>query len=302
MITVKKYPSLRYPGEKETVGLFSEGTVYIQEKVDGSNFRLKRDGDELVFGSRNTEGEGMNEDQFEDPIQFAEERVDKSGLLSVEEMFGQPVVYFAEAMMPHTLSYDWADTPELVGFDVWLTEDEEFAEPRQAKEAFKKIGVPFAPILDVIDASEWDNYDFEVPQSAYGDVKAEGVVFKNPEQGVYGKYVREEFKEKNNKTFGKPKKYQESGAEKLSYQYITESRIEKQIYKMRDEEGKEVRMEMMAEGLPQNVIEDFVEEEGLNVFMEENYEIDLGEFRSVTSSRCANVLRRVVDEKVKEKL
>jgi len=301
---MKKYPSLRYPGEQETVGLFSEGTVLIQEKLDGANFRFKRDGDELVFGSRRTEGEGMNKDQFEDPIEFVRERVDEAGLLYVEEMFGQPVVYFGEAMMPHTLSYEWADTPGLVGFDVWLTEDEEFAEPRQAKKAFGKIDVPFAPILDVIEASEWDEYDFEVPQSAYGDVQAEGVVFKNPDTETYGKYVREDFKEKNKQKFGASSKKELSDTQLLAEEYVPPARVRSVAHKLVDEgdtEWTELKMEMMRD-LPEAVIRDMADEEAGNIFMEESKEIDIGDFRSEVSSRCAAVLRQMIDEKIQEEL
>jgi len=36
--------------------------------------------------------------------------------------------------------------------------------------------------------------------------------------------------------------------------------------------------------------------------MNENWKIGIGEFRSIVSSRCAEVLRREVDKKVKEEL
>ncbi|EGQ44271.1 MAG: hypothetical protein J07AB43_00370 [Candidatus Nanosalina sp. J07AB43] len=58
-------------------------------------------------------------------------------------------------------------------------------------------------------------------------------------------------------------------------------------------------MEMMRE-LPEAVIRDMSNEEAGNIFMHENFEVNLHDFRSITSSRCAEVLRRMIDEQVQD--
>lgn len=301
---MKKYPSLNYPGDSGTEGLFTEGIIVIQEKLDGANFRFTWEPEDgITYGSRRTWGDGLNKEQFHDPIRYVDSHADREALSEQHDEHGQ-LVYFGEAMLPHTISYDWEETPDFLGFDVWSVEAQEFLPVNQTYHLFEEIGLPKAPLIDKVNADNWDDYDFEVPESQYFDGKAEGVVFKNHTTDVYAKYVREDFKEKNKKTFGKPKKYQESGAEKLAYQYITEARIEKAAYRLRDEgewDYDSLKMEMMRD-LPEEVIRDMADEEAGNVFMEENWEIDTQEFRSVVSSRCAEVLRRMIDRRVKEEL
>lgn len=299
---MKRYPKLRYPGEEETRGLFADGEVIIQEKLDGANFRFTwTPEDGLTFGSRRTWDEGLNEEQFSEAIWYVDSYVDRELLESQYEECGQ-LVYFGEFMDPHTISYDWEETPEFVGFDIWLLDEERFMEPEAATIAFGSINLPTSKIIDVIDAEDWEDYDFEVPKSEYYDGLAEGVVFKNHDTGVYGKFVREDFKEKNKKTFGASKSQQQSGEEKLAYQYVTEARIEKAAHRLVDEgDYTDLRMEMMRH-LPEAVIRDMAEEEAGNIFMDENWEVDIGNFRSIISSRCAEVLRRMIDRRIKEEL
>jgi len=299
---METYPKLRYPGEEATQGLFASGSIVIQEKLDGSNFRFTWEPDTgFTFGSRRTEGEGLHRDQFADAIEYVEENVSEVELRSQHNEFGK-LVYFGEFMNPHTISYDWEGTPDFIGFDVWSEDAQNFLTTGLVQSLFDGLDLPTAPIVTTVSADEWDDYDFECPESEYYDGKAEGVVFKNHTTDTYGKYVREDFKEKSKQTFGPSKKSSLNDTERMVYAYITEARIRKAIYRLQDEEGKKIRMEMMAEGLPQEVISDFVDEEGFNVFMNENWKIGIGEFRSIVSSRCAEVLRREVDKKVKEEL
>lgn len=305
---MKRYPKLRYPGEPETEGLFADGTVYAQEKLDGANFRfmLEEHLDEqfhtedrdFVFGSRNVVYKNGKDEskQFSHAIEYVRENIEPSWIQLLEAGVDQPIVLFGEAMHPHTLEYDWDAAPSVVLFDVWQVEDEEWLHPEKVAVACQMMEFPHAPIVEKIDCEDLDGYEFEAPRSAFGDVKAEGLALKNPDTGVRGKWVREDFKEKAKETFGKSKGQQESGAERLSYQYITNQRIRKNAHKLVDEgEWDGLQMEMM-EDLPEAVIRDMADEEGGNIFMEENWEVDIADFRSMTSSRCAKVLKKMINE------
>jgi hypothetical protein len=307
---MKKYPKLKYPDHDKSSGLFADGTIFVQEKLDGANFRFCReshlddqfhtDDRAIVFGSRNVAFKNQKDEskQFKEPIRYVREQVNADDIQSIENTLGGAVTVFGEAMTPHTLTYNFSDIPAFVGFDMWDESRHRFVPPSDAKHFIEQVlGLDFSPILDKVPAEEWDDYSTQVPQSAYGDVKAEGLVLKNPTTNVWSKMVREDFKEKNKKTFGKPKKHQESGAEKLSYQYITNARIKKQVHKLIDEgDWNSMQMEMMEE-LPEAVIRDMAEEEAANILMNENWEVDIGDFRSITSSRCARVLRKMINEK-----
>jgi len=59
---------------------------------------------------------------------------------------------------------------------------------------------------------------------------------------------------------------------------------------------------MKVERQTEKVIEKMAKEEAENIFMEENWEIDTGETLSIVSNRCSEVLRRMIDQKIKEEL
>lgn len=314
---MKRYPKCRYPGEEETKGVFREGDVYVQEKLDGGNGRFmhERHLDEqfqtedrgLVFGSRNVVYKNDKDvaNNFEQCVEYVREQVDPDQVAIEEQERDGEFVFFGEYMVPHTIQdYDWENIPRFIGFDVWNERTERFMHPETARDIFHNLGLEYAPIIEVCDASDWgegntrfhnNDGSLTVPESEYGDVRAEGFMFKNPTTEVYAKYVREDFKEKNNKTFNSTG-YDPSGAEKLSHEYVTNARIEKQIHKLVNEEGWDYCMEMMEE-LPEAVIRDMAEEEAGDIFMENSYEVDLHEFRSTVSGRCANVLRKVINQR-----
>jgi len=311
-----KYPKLRYTNHEDSKPLFEEGEIVVQEKVDGSNFRftLEENLDEqfhteerdLVFGSRNVQYKNPKDEskQFGAPISYIRDTITRDDVLSLQDTFAGRLTFFGEAMLPHTLSYNFGDIPAFVGFDVYNESTKRWLNRENVEFTFDKLGIDVSPILDTVPAREFDEFTIVVPESEYGDVKAEGLAFKNYETQTFAKYVRPTFKEKNVQTFGKPKKHQETGAEKCSYQYITSARIRKTAHKLIDEgPWSSLQMEMMAprdgyDGLPQAVIRDMAEEEAEAIFLEENYEMDIGEFRSLTSKRCARILRQMIDEEL----
>jgi len=326
---MKKYPKLSYPNDTETNGIFDDGTVYITEKLDGGNgrFTLERniedeyhtDERDIVFGSRNVVYKNKSDEtkQFADPMQYVRENVFLDQLRHYDEEYGGLVI-FGEFMEPHTIQeYDWDKWKgTFVGFDVWSIEESRFLPPKNTYTIFDAIGIPTAPLLAEVDVDDWNDGQTQFhtddgewpedeswcPTSAFGDVKAEGLVLKNPTTDVYAKLVRSSFKETNDKTFNS-KPSEPSGHEKLLYNYVTNARIRKAVHRMIDEgDWNEPQMEMMADGLPREVIVDMIDEEGENIFMGENYTVDLSDFRSDLSGRCATVLRKMVNENIENNL
>lgn len=280
---VKNYPSLNYPNQPETDGLLAEGEVEIQEKLDGANFRFAlRDG-ELIFGSRNQWGHEIHEDQFEEPIEYIRENLNKEYLKNYQQDKGQ-VVIFGEAMIPHQIDYN--DPPAFVGFGVWHTEEKTFLDVDNAHLLISKLHLPEVPVVDWVDVEDWDDYELEIPESQFYDGPAEGVVLKNLSNGVTAKYVSDEFRE-NKGTTPSPT----SETDRLAHELLAESRVKDVAYSMVNEgEYEGLQMEMMKD-LPSEAIRDAAEEEMGRVIMEENIEIDTAAFRSAASSKCASVLR-----------
>src|SRR5690349_17818215 len=92
----KKYTDIIRLGHKNTLGVLNEGdNIIVQEKIDGANASLRRDGDVIRAYSRNKElSEDNNLGGF---YQFAQS-------LDVEEL-KHDLIYFGEWTNPHKVKY-----------------------------------------------------------------------------------------------------------------------------------------------------------------------------------------------------
>ncbi|ELZ25476.1 hypothetical protein C475_10609 [Halosimplex carlsbadense 2-9-1] len=207
-----------------------------------------------------------------------------------------PFVLFGENMVAHTLEYD-RETPQFLGFDVWQAEEERFLPFGDAEFVFESIGLRTVPVVERRDATAFgDEYgrgadlDYEIPESAYREGRAEGVVLRNDERGARAKVVAEAFRERHESADDEP----ETDTERLVDRYCTERRIEKAAHRLVDEgEWAQLRMPMM-EDLPMAVVDDIFAEEHREI-AREDWEIDAAELRSRVSSRCAPILQDRVD-------
>jgi len=283
-----KYPKIKRVGSPENKGIFQAGTVVVEEKLDGANFRFGWDSelDKLRFGSRNVE--------LTDRDNYGDFEMAVRTVRAIEKLLEPDYIYFAEYMIPHTIKYDWSKTPTLVGFDVYDTIKCRFLDHEEAKEMFKNIFIEFVPIIDVRDAEEItpDYLDKVIPQSKYYNGLAEGVVFKNYSSQLFAKLIAEQFKEVNRMTFGGSKKQVRTPEEYLLEKYCPPRRIEKIIQKLVHEYNMPLDMSMMKE-LPKAVFEDIAEEEAKNI-LRENITVNLQRFRKMVAKRCVNVLQREI--------
>jgi len=280
-----RYPKIFRIGHEETQGIFDEGYVTVEEKVDGANVRWMYDPeqDRIRFGSRNRELTDLKD--FRQFKKFGDwvRQLDPDDLVPGN-------IYYAEFMIPHTIPYNWRKTPMLVGFDVF---NGVFMNHEEAIEQFKQIDVEFVPVIDVIKADEIDERYLEkvIPESRYYSGVAEGVVFKNYKLQKFTKLVSEGFREINQQVFGKGKKYARSPEEFIIEKYIPPRRVEKVVYSLMDE-GFELNMKLMNE-LPKRVWNDVVIEEGANI-LNENLTINLKKLRKTIPKRCVNVIQRLM--------
>lgn len=252
-----KYSKIYRIGEK-TRGIFYEGKIVVEEKMDGANVRFCYDSeqDRIRFGSRRIElTDAKDFGQFKKFAEWIKQ-------LRPDEL--EPdFIYYAEYMIPHTIKYDWNKTPLLLGFDV-LTSDkygEKFVDYNVAKKLFEYIDIDFVPVIDVTDAKEItkEYLDKIIPESRYYNGLAEGVVFKNYEKQIFGKLIAEPFKEVNKNVFGGSPKKAKTPEEYIIEKYFTPRRIEKVIRALLDE-GYTLDMKLM-NVLPKRVLEDVIEEE-----------------------------------------
>lgn len=291
---MKKYPKIKEFGSEDISRLQADGSVFIEEKLDGANFRFEVKDDEFVFGSRNVEGLGNNKEQFKPAVTCIEDRVEPNGVVQVmDEKFGHHnFTFFGECMTRHTLDYDWDKIDGIVMFDIYNEEEEKFITFVEKQDVFDKLGFDTAPLITIVDKVTRE--DLTIPESEYRDGKAEGIVLKNYNTQEFSKKRADEFFEKNDNAFGKPKTRATNDSEKFVSKYVTNARIEKIIYKIRDEYNRDIEMKIIPQ-LMDTVYKDIWEEEWDEIIWN-NWELNFKEIRNMIGTRCEEVLRQVINK------
>jgi len=302
-----KYGKIKQLGHEDNKNLFiyDKQKVYIQEKIDGGNFRfyITSEG-ALIFGSRtqqltSNEGEDTNVSKnFKRCVLHIREQYK-----SHKEAFLMNHIYYGECCTKHTMDYDWEKIPSFLGFDIRSMETGKYLTCEESMTMFDLCGLKCVPLLKVIYAEDFKGFtDEDVPITAYPPrsnpkQQAEGVVFKNYEYEdkynthMFAKYVREKFKEENRETFGGAVKFQENDDGKIVARFCTNARIEKQIFKLIDDDH-ELDMTLM-KYLPRGVSMDIYEEHWKDI-LNSNMKIDLKNIRRLISKRCLMVLKQVL--------
>jgi len=172
---LKSYSSPFALGHKATEGLW-DGTVWAQEKIDGSQFSFGRRGDQLHCRSRNTD--------LDSPVGMFKLAVETVARLGTELVDGY--TYRGEFLAKpkhNTLAYDRAPAGHVILFDVDCGDQDYMLPPRARREAHR-LGLEFAPICGVYRAKQSldDLRKLLNATSILGKQAVEGVVLKNYEQ------------------------------------------------------------------------------------------------------------------------
>lgn len=305
-----KYPKVRRPAHPETDGLFAhpDHELVVLEKLDGNNYRITYDQEIHAFrhGSRNVDlGRDVDEigGMFEDVSRYLEETIELSDLAVLcGEVQGQVVLYGENAVVHTIKDYQYEEMPQFSLFDIYVDRsdnegDSEWLDWDTIEEIGERFGLETVPVVDRMPVGELDPETFEIPTSEYrpNDAVAEGVVFRNTTNQIKAKQISEEFAEKHESAKSKNYDKRSDDVGRFLTAHATERRIEKNVYDVlgnpeHDYDG--LQMEMM-EVLVTEVWEDLWEED-LHEIIYEDYELDIAETRSATSSKTARVLRELI--------
>lgn len=301
-----KYAKIYRIGHNENKDIFTnpDDRIIIEEKMDGANFRfmITEEG-KVIIGSRTqqlTSDEGNDTNlakDFKRCADYVRKRLKMAGE-GTEISCYAGYIFYGEDMHKHTMTYDWDNIPPYLGFDIM--KDGKFLGFVEKTTIFGNLFLHTVPLVDAKYARDITQIDDSIvpvtkyPPKAKPDLKAEGVVFKNYNNGIFAKYVRDEFKEANAETFGGNPKYNKDGDNDnadILFKYCTNARIDKNIFKLVDE-GHKLEMSMM-QHLPKRVYADIIEEEG-NEIMYSNWKVDFKELRKKITKRCLAVLGQVI--------
>jgi hypothetical protein len=301
LMEFSKYKKIYRIGHDETIGVL-EGNVYLQEKIDGGNFRFYvSENNKIIFGSRtqqltSNECEDSNvAKNFKRVVEYIREQTKDIDLSNYKNY-----IFYGEACFKHTINYDWENMPLFLGFDVFDTNLNLFLYPEISKEIFRELNLKFVPGLGIKSNfnPELINDDL-VPESVYAlkssiDKQAEGIVIKNYDKQIFAKYVRDKFKERNAEAFGGNPKYNkidDTNNADFVFKYSTNPRIEKVIMKQINS-GHKLDMKLM--GIIINgTYQDIIEEEWLEI-LNSNWKLDFKNIRKLIAKRCIAVLNQMI--------
>lgn len=263
-----------------------------------------------MFGSRNVKFAKPGEyndgkvpdhsqigDMFQDAADFVKENIDKEILRVLEVEYGSKLVLFGENMVKHTLDYDWDAVPQWLLFGVWHIDDQKYLDFVDVEHIADDLGVETVPLVDRVGAQTFkeqfdpDNVEEVIPESAFREGLAEGIVLRNVENGIKAKIHSPEFKEAHRSNDGQHGEEHLPGDDtaELVNMYATDGRIRKHIKKLTVDEGRDLEMKLMEE-LPMCVVEDIFEEEYEEI-VRSNKTIHFKEFRTQVAKKCVSMLR-----------
>jgi RNA ligase len=237
MFKLHSYPSIYSFGHRMVIGLL-EGPVYVQEKVDGSQFSFGLDGEgNVVTRSKGAEIFLETADKlFKGAVEYVH---------SVKDHLTPGYTYRGEVLYKpkhNTLAYDRVPNHNIVLFDI-NTGDECYMAYNDIVVEAQRLDLEVVPLLYAGSIHSADKLRaFLETQSFLGGQKIEGVVVKPIGYGLFGpdkkalmgKYVSEAFKEIHGGEWKKNNPSNNEIVEKVALFYKTPARWNKAIQHLRE--------------------------------------------------------------------
>lgn len=248
--------------------------IVIQEKFDGSNAFFRYDvetGKLVAFSRRQTLNpldntlsgfynyiQSLNADEFKDYPDYV--------------VFGEwsgarnAIIYYPEC------------TKKWYVFDIYDVNEQVYLQQSEVKKFAEEHGLDYINTYYVGPFISWDHVMSFMGTSAYGDIQ-EGIIVKNQTKlndpntrlpfvvKIVGEKFHEIKKTNHAKKVVDPKKLQErAAAQELTESIVTRRRVEKELYKMRDDgiipaDWCEKDMKTVARELPSRIYQDCIKEE-----------------------------------------
>ena len=269
---MKEYPTIpsvdAAPDE-----LFAEGHLWILEKVVGGHLRFRLQESGLVrFGDRTRVYDDPDAvpEPYQHAVRHVREHLDRDALRNAVDDVAE-VVFFGVATHHDGIDYDWEHLPSFLGVDVWSAGAEAFRPVDAVEGIFEGIGLEPVNVFErERRARDFDPGSYTIPQSAWYDGPAAGVVIRD-KRGRRAKLVHPESGDAEGATpVG-------DSAEELAARYATRERLERLATRLEDD-GRPVTVETLYE----RVLEDVLRETHGRLGHDD---LETSEFRSEVGAR-----------------
>lgn len=254
--------------KQSNTGAFTIGDlIQITEKVDGSNSSIQYENGVLLAFSRKQPLDNFNTlDGFWDYVQT----------LNPDEYKNESnLVIFGEWLRKNKIIYEKENMHKWYVYDIYNLDTESWQPQEFVKEFCKRHNLIYVHVLYEGPFISWEHCRSFMNSPMYG-TSQEGIVVKNQtklndpntRQPFYLKIVNDSFKETKSPKPAKSAEEQATDAQaySLAETIITERRVEKMLFALRDEgilpeKLQPSDMKLVAQNLPKRVYEDCVKEE-----------------------------------------
>ena len=159
--------------------LLESGHLWLLESVAGAplRFRLRESG-LIEFGDADRVSDSPDDlpPQYQHAVRHIRETLDREALrAAVDDV--ESIVFFGQAMQYRGVDYDWDRTPSFLGTDIWAADAGRFRPPDAVDGIFDRLGLDGVnPVAQELPARDFRPASYEVPESAWYDGPAAGVV------------------------------------------------------------------------------------------------------------------------------
>jgi|AntRauMinimDraft_4_1070384.scaffolds.fasta_scaffold00462_11 hypothetical protein len=187
---MRSFPPLPNVLDPDTPDDLLSGHLWLLELIDGTGLRVQMDESGLLrFGDPETIYESFDAVPLtlRPAVRHVRERFDREALrASVDDPAG--VVFFGVAPHYRGTEYDWERLPPFLGTDVWSDEAAgpggAFRPPDAAAAIFEGVGIDSVTVVErERNARDFDPETYRIPESAWRDGPAAGVVVRNKRGG-----------------------------------------------------------------------------------------------------------------------
>jgi hypothetical protein len=179
---MRRYPSI--PHLDDAPEILDAGHLWMQELVDGSllRFSVGEDGT-LAFGDSQRVFDGDPPLSLRPAIRHVRESLDWETLYD-GGTDATAVTFFGVAPRSQGIDYDWDRIPPFLGTDVWHDEQDAFLPPDVVERVYDRVGLdPVTVLQKEVPTRDFDPDSYEIPQSAWADQRATGVVIRTKQGG-----------------------------------------------------------------------------------------------------------------------
>jgi hypothetical protein len=170
------------PVDDAPAELLESGHLWMLEDVAGEGFRFRlRDSGMIQFGDADRVYDSPDElpARYRHAVRHVQTHLDREALrAAVDDVEG--IVFFGIATQYQGVDYDWDRLPSFLGCDIWSDEAEAFRPPDAVDGIFDRLGLQAVNAIEQeVRARDFNPETYTIPQSAWYDGPAAGVVIRN---------------------------------------------------------------------------------------------------------------------------